>query len=80
MDHDATHPIENILKKKPNLPVQKDAKIVQYKPWDKQAKCIDRIALILMPLLFLMVSAIYWSTYLYIGYVHDTLKIYLILF
>ena len=80
VDHDATHPIENILKKKPNLPVQKDAKIVQYKPWDKQAKCIDKIALILMPLLFLMVSAIYWSTYLYIGYVHDTLKIYLILF
>ena len=67
VDHDATHPIENILKKKPNLPVQKDAKIVQYKPWDKQAKSIDRIALILMPLLFLMVSAIYWSTYLYIG-------------
>ena len=80
VDHDATHPIENILKKKPNLPVQKDAKIVQYKPWDKQAKSIDRIALILMPLLFLMVSAIYWSTYLYIGYVHGTLKIYLILF
>ena len=75
VDHDATHPIENILKKKPNLPVQKDAKIVQYKPWDKQAKCIDRIALILMPLLFLMVSAIYWSTYLYIGYVYNTLRI-----
>ena len=75
VDHDATHPIENILKKKPNLPVQKDAKIVQYKPWDKQAKSIDRIALILMPLLFLMVSAIYWSTYLYIGYVYDTFTI-----
>ena len=75
VDHDATHPIENILKKKPNLPVQKDAKIVQYKPWDKQAKSIDRIALILMPLLFLMVSAIYWSTYLYIGYVYNTLEI-----
>ena len=75
VDHDATHPIENILKKKPNLPVQKDAKIVQYKPWDRQAKCIDRIALILMPLLFLMVSAIYWSTYLYVGYVYDSLRI-----
>ena len=69
VDHDATHPIEDMLKTRPHCPIQQDATIVQYKPWDKQAKCIDRIALILMPSLFSIVSAIYWSTYLYIGYV-----------
>ena len=73
VDHDATHPIEDMLKTRPHCPIQQDATIVQYKPWDKQAKCIDRIALILMPSLFSIVAAIYWSTYLYIGYVlkHD---------
>ena len=69
VDHDATHPIEDMLKTRPHCPIQQDATIVQYKPWDKQAKCIDRIALILMPSLFSIVAAIYWSTYLYIGYV-----------
>ena len=69
VDHDATHPIEDILKTRPNRLIEQDATIIQYKPWDKQAKCIDKVALILMPSLFAMVATIYWSTYLYMGYV-----------
>ena len=69
VDHDATHPIEDILKPRPNYHIEQDATIIQYKPWDKQAKCIDKVALILMPSLFLIVSTMYWSTYLYMGYV-----------
>ena len=72
VDHDATHPIEDILKTRPNCLVEQDATIIQYKPWDKQAKCIDKVALILMPSLFLMVATIYWSTYLHMGYVLKT--------
>ena len=72
VDHDATHPIEDILKTRPNCHVEQEATIIQYKPWDRQAKCIDKVALILMPSLFAMVATIYWSTYLYMGYVLKT--------
>ena len=72
VDHDATHPVEDILKTRPNCLVEQEATIIQYKPWDKQAKFIDKVALILMPSLFLMVATIYWSTYLHMGYVLKT--------
>ena len=59
--------MDDILKKRPNHNVQQDAKIIQFKPWDKEAKIIDRYAMVLMPILFLIVAVIYWSSYLYMG-------------
>ena len=67
IDQDSSHPMDDILKKRPNHNVQQDAKIIQFKPWDKEAKIIDRYAMVLMPILFLIVAVIYWSSYLYMG-------------
>ena len=64
IDHDNSHQTDNIVKKKTNCNIEQDAKIVQFKPWDKQAKQIDRYALVIMPLLFMVISIIYWTTYL----------------
>ena len=69
MNHDATHPIEDILKTRPNCPIEQDVTVIQYKTWDKQEKCIGTVDLILMPSLFAMVATIYWPTYFYMGYV-----------
>ena len=67
LDHDNSRPndeISNDLKKKSNYNLEQDAKIVQYKPWDKEAKQIDKFALVAMPILFMVASIIYWTTYL----------------
>jgi hypothetical protein len=64
MDHDASHQMEDFFKKKTSYRFEQDAKIIQFKPWDRQAKQIDRYALVVMPMLFLVISVIYWTSYL----------------
>ena len=69
--NDTLNSINNATKKDQSYDLEHDAKTVQYKPWEKQAKQIDKYALILTPLLFLIVSIIYWTSYLSNGYVQN---------
>ena len=66
LDHDNSHPTDEVIKKKKksSYNIEQDAKIIQFKPWDKVAKRIDSYALIIMPFLFIVISIIYWTTYL----------------
>ena len=45
----------------------KDVKVIQIKSWEKQAKTIDQYAIIIMPLLFTLISVIYWLSYITLG-------------
>ena len=45
----------------------KDVKIIQIKSWEKQAKTIDKYAIIVMPLLFTLISIIYWLIFVTLG-------------
>ena len=44
-----------------------DVKISKIKSWEKQAKTIDHYAIIIMPLLFTLISIIYWLSFVTIG-------------
>ena len=44
-----------------------DVKIIQSKSWEKQAKTIDQYAIIIMPLLFTLISVIYWLSFVSLG-------------
>ena len=44
-----------------------DVKINQIKSWEKQAKTIDQYAIIIMPLLFTLISIIYWLSFVTLG-------------
>ena len=46
-----------------------DVKVIQIKSWEKQAKTIDRNALVIMPLLFILISVVYWTSFITMGYV-----------
>ena len=67
--NDILHPSEDDSDVKGNTlnNIKQGDKTVQVKSWDRQAKKIDRYALVLMPLLFSMIATIYWSTYLCMG-------------
>ena len=67
VDNDASDPVDGITKNPHHYDIEHEAKLVQFKPWDKQAKQIDRCALVLMPLLFLLVSVLYFASYLSSG-------------
>ena len=69
VDHDASHELDGFLKKRTTYKFEQDAKIIQFKPWDRQAKQIDRYALVLMPTLFFIISVVYWTCYLCQGQV-----------
>ena len=45
----------------------KDVKVIQIKSWEKQAKTIDQYAIIVMPLLFTLISIIYWLIFVTLG-------------
>ena len=45
----------------------KDVKVIQIKSWEKQAKTIDQYAIIIMPLLFTLISVIYWLSFVTLG-------------
>ena len=45
----------------------KDVKVIQIKSWEKQAKTIDKYAIIIMPLLFTLISIIYWLSFASLG-------------
>ena len=67
IDNDASDPVNGIVKKRRNYDKEDEAKITSRTSWDKQAKNFDRCALVLMPLLFLLVSTTYCTSYLWSG-------------
>ena len=44
-----------------------DVKVIQIKSWEKQAKTIDKFAIIIMPFLFTLISIIYWLRFASFG-------------
>lgn len=45
----------------------KDVNVIQIQSWDKQAKTVDRHAIIIMPLIFATISIIYWTSFVSMG-------------
>ena len=59
-----THQFEDMAKKKYNDDIKQRAKIIHLNSFDEQAKKIDKYALVMMPMLFMVTSILYWSTHL----------------
>ena len=59
--------VAKILKKVEGERNKEVSHLVKFQSWDKQAKRIDRFALLLMPMLFSVVTVVYWTTFLCLG-------------
>ena len=58
------HQTEDVGKKKYIDDIKERAKIMHFNSFDEKAKKIDKYALVMMPMLFMVTSILYWSTYL----------------
>ena len=59
--------IETTSSNNVNETIPKDVNVIQIQSWDKQAKTIDRHAIIIMPLIFAVIVIIYWTSFVFIG-------------
>ena len=59
-----THQTDNMLEKECNDDVKQRANRVKIKTFDEKAKQIDKYALVIMPILFIITSAFYWTAHL----------------
>ena len=59
--------IETTSSNNVNETILKDVNVIQIQSWDKQAKTIDRHAIIIMPLIFAVIVIIYWTSFVFIG-------------
>ena len=63
-DHNTSHQIDEVVKKYEHCGVKKGTKINLLNSFDEKAKKIDKYAILLMPIVFTLISIVYWTTYL----------------
>ena len=64
IENNITHQTEDMTKKKYHDDITQRAKIMHLNSFDEQAKKMDKYALVMMPMLFMVTSILYWSTHL----------------
>ena len=64
IDNNITHQPEDVAKKMYNDDIKQKAKSMHFNSFDEKAKKIDKYALVMMPMLFMVTSILYWSTHL----------------
>ena len=69
LDNKITHHTDNMIRKEYNGGIKEPAKTIKVITFDEKAKTIDKYALIMMPILFIVTSIFYWTTHLRKGYV-----------
>ena len=64
IDNNITDHTEDMTKKKYIDDIKQRTKIIHFNSFDEKAKKIDKYALVMMPVLFMVTSILYWSTHL----------------
>ena len=64
IDNKTANQTDNMIKMMYDDHMKQRAKIIRFNSFDEKAKKIDRCALVIMPILFMVTSILYWTTHL----------------
>ena len=64
IDNNIAHQTDDMIKMMYDEHMKQKAKIIRFNSFDEKAKKIDKYALVIMPILFMVTSILYWTTHL----------------